>query len=209
MNEYFAGAFFVLTPDEWVYQDMLRALAEACGEGGNYVYGEQDFLNDYWRGPSMRVVLDSPYHCLAEDIATSGRDPLWTSISTSRAKAHARAAALEGLSEIDFEAAAAFAEAAGAATAARLSNESTGHRPNTSASTTAEAICKLVEYASCDPYGETGVRWKPWMDTSLLQPTRSELHGEIKEKKVCRYPPTDAFWRVHDSWLRIWDTAAK
>ena len=150
----------MLTPDEWVYQDMLRALAEACSKGGNYVYGEQDFLNDYWRGPFMRVVLDSPYHCLAEDIATSNRDPLWMSISTSRASAHARAAALEGLAEIDFEAVAAAAEAAEAGTTAHLSDESTWHRPSTSAATTAEAICKLVEYASCDPYGETGVRWK-------------------------------------------------
>lgn len=55
--------------------------------------------------------------------------------------------------------------------------------------------CKVVEYASCDIWGETGVRWKPWMDPNLL-------HGKL----VCRFPPTEAFWRTHARWLALWET---
>ena len=36
-------------------------------------YGEQDFLNDFWRVPH-RANLGHVYHCLAEDLGTPGRD---------------------------------------------------------------------------------------------------------------------------------------
>ena len=58
-----------------------------------------------------------------------------------------------------------------------------------------EDTCKVVEYASCDIWGETGVRWKPWMDPILLE-----------GKLVCRFPPTEAFWRIHARWLALWET---
>ena len=60
MNEYMAGAFFVLTPDPRAFRAMLRALRAAWAPterfgyngngGGGYAYGEQDFFNDFWRG---------------------------------------------------------------------------------------------------------------------------------------------------------------
>ena len=218
VNDYMAGAFFVVTPEPAAFHDMLAALSRAYAPaarfhyngngGGGYAYGEQDFLNDYWRGPDRRVVLDYNYHCLAEDMGTPGRDTVWV-----RALRHAERRKQQQEQEQEEEeeeeeggggaprcwgdavvaspeavaaaSAAAAAEAAGAATTP----------PATRPEATSEATCKLVEYASCDPDGSTGVRWKPWMDPSLLD-----------GKRVCIYAPTDAFWRVHQEWLRLWAT---
>jgi len=109
-------------------------------------------------------VLDFRYHCLAEDLGTLGRDP--TMLDPTLAEDAATQPAL-GIDD------------------ALSSSSNQGVR-------SAEDTCKVVEYASCDVFGETGVRWKPWMDPRLIQ-----------GKLVCRFPPTEAFWRTHARWLAL------
>jgi len=108
------------------------------------------------------VVLDYRYHCLAEDLGTPGRDP--TLVENDPAQ-----------------------PASGPITANTLSSSLSNEDVRS-----AEDTCKVVEYASCDVFGETGVRWKPWMDPGLLL-----------GKLVCRFPPTEAFWRTHERWLAL------
>ena len=59
VNEYMAGAFFVLTPDPQAFKPCSGRWGGMGADGrfgyngnggGGYAYGEQDFFNDFWRG---------------------------------------------------------------------------------------------------------------------------------------------------------------
>ena len=56
-----------------------------------------------------------------------------------------------------------------------------------------DELCKLVEYASCDTLGESGIRWKPWMSPRLLDSHR-----------VCKYHALPMFWSVHQRWMELY-----
>ncbi|GMH61616.1 hypothetical protein TrRE_jg8478 [Triparma retinervis] len=124
-GDYFAGSVFLVFPSAALFKELsLHSLS-----GGKYLYGEQDFLNDFFRsdettGEETRQVLSpSIYHCIAEDF---------------------------GYPEL----------------------------PNPT------STCKIVEFASCNRDDGFGVRWKPWMDTGLLQ------------GNICRRKPTELFWEL-------------
>ena len=150
-GDYFPGAFFVLTPSHDDLAAMTQSLLDREKIMGTaaFMWGEQDFLNDFWRGSELRANLEWPYYCIAEDIGTPGRDPV-----------------LNGDNGCPL-------------------------------CRSMEDRCKVVEYSSCDRYQITGVRWKPWMDPSFI------AGGE----PVCQYPASEAFWRVHERWLELYEAA--
>jgi len=169
----------VLMPDRRELARMVAHLAALPdGAAARYMYGEQDFLNE-WFPASRRGVLDYRYHCLAEDLGTPGRDPVIdAALQLEQRSAEQRSAALNQA-----------APETRAEQQAGLAAGLVAGSPNS----TMEATCKVVEYASCDIWGETGVRWKPWMHPNLL------ANGKL----VCRFAPTKAFWRVYRTWLEV------
>ena len=64
VNDYFAGAVLLVRPDANTAQAFENTLH---GDGGRYVYGEQDFLNAHFSG--SHALLGREYHCLAEATA--------------------------------------------------------------------------------------------------------------------------------------------
>jgi len=75
VGDYFAGAVFVVVPSVDIYRQMMAALEEE--NAGLYLYGEQDFLNDFFsrykEEGEREVLLRSEYHCLAEDFGHEHR----------------------------------------------------------------------------------------------------------------------------------------
>ena len=69
VGDYFAGSVFVVTPSMELYRRLVKE-----ARGRRYLYGEQDFLNDFFRKDEDRVVLSSMhYNCPAEDFGYEDR----------------------------------------------------------------------------------------------------------------------------------------
>ncbi|KAJ8598762.1 hypothetical protein CTAYLR_009867 [Chrysophaeum taylorii] len=64
VNDYFAGAVLLVTPNPATAAAFRATLAQ---DAGRYVYGEQDFLNVHFAG--THALLAGEYHCLAEATA--------------------------------------------------------------------------------------------------------------------------------------------
>eukprot|EP00520_Triparma_pacifica_P012759 CAMPEP_0118633386 /NCGR_PEP_ID=MMETSP0785-20121206/968_1 /TAXON_ID=91992 /ORGANISM="Bolidomonas pacifica, Strain CCMP 1866" /LENGTH=385 /DNA_ID=CAMNT_0006524255 /DNA_START=114 /DNA_END=1268 /DNA_ORIENTATION=+ len=69
VGDYFAGSVFLVFPSITLFNE----LSSKCLLGGKYLYGEQDFLNDFFRRDNAtneetrQVLAPYNYHCMAED----------------------------------------------------------------------------------------------------------------------------------------------
>ena len=69
VGDYFAGSVFLVFPS----YTLFRELSLQSQSGGKYLYGEQDFLNDFFRRDktteeeTRQVLSPYHYHCIAED----------------------------------------------------------------------------------------------------------------------------------------------
>jgi hypothetical protein len=73
--------------------------------------------------------------------------------------------------------------------------------------------CKVVEFSSCishndddddDDDGRGKIRWKPWMEKSLIVPIDHQEGEKVvvhtRAKRICKNIPTELFFKLVDLW---------